>query len=477
MDDGAEGSSSGRDPKDIHGHSVEDVVKGYRVKEDGVLAYYLQEREIEHHYARNVEERRLMIDDLKTAKELQDAEDRLAEEQRIRDAELAKAVQQKLLQEEELKRRKAEERDRMMAAHVLDSDLRREKSQLEHDRRMSEKLVKEQMKHKSRRSASRERFDDHDDRRMSHGRNGNMDLRRRPREPHDSSRSSRDPQRSRGPPRSMNDEDIARRLQQEEEMKREGPPRKPPQPLSDAELARRLQQEEERGVKDDRKIVVEMQDEELAKYIQEQEREAEEQMFYKERMMMMKKKKNKNGWKSSSSSKRNPCKLHPYTAEEEEERLRYEQEQLRNYNQNNSRSSSHLASSSSSSKSRPDRPPQPNNQHHSHPVASQRSSSGRPSRPPPPSSSQSSKKLPPLLPENGPVSSLPKFYTEEDFDIVPTQDLGRMNLNSHMSSQRELPSHTRRHTINHEQHDHPNEDLNKFVASSRGKPRRSTAKR
>ena len=454
-------SQSPRDPKDILGHSVKEVVKDYRVKEDGVLAYYLQEREIEHHYARNVEERRLMIDDLKTAKELQDEEDQRAEEERIRDAQLAEAMQERIRRDEERKRKMAEERDRMMAAKVLDADLRKEKRQLDKDRRMSEKLAKQQIKHKSR---SRERYD-----------------REGVRSPgSDSSRSSRDPQRPRSP---LTDEEIARRLQEEEDRLQQrfrDDAKRSSQPLSDAEIARRLQEEEKRNAGDDRKVVIEMQDEELAKYIQEQEREAEEQHFYRERMKKKKKQKN--------SPKKNAAR--PYSEEEAryedqmmQERLRYEEEKYRMRNEhrsrdpqsssgrarNDPRSMDPHASVGGPARSRPDRPPQPNVQRSSsedfrHP----------PSRPPQPHSTNA-KKLPPLhkgspAPACGRASS-PQFYTEEDFDIVPTQELRRMN----MTSQRDLPN-TRRHAVHTEHHNHPNEDLNKLV-SPVSNPRRYTAKR
>ncbi|XP_026546144.1 coiled-coil domain-containing protein 50, partial [Notechis scutatus] len=55
---------------------VKEVCRDFAVREDHTLAHSLQEQEIEHHLATNVQRNRLVKHDLQMAKQLQEEEDR-----------------------------------------------------------------------------------------------------------------------------------------------------------------------------------------------------------------------------------------------------------------------------------------------------------------------------------------------------------------------------------------------------------------
>ncbi|XP_068098837.1 coiled-coil domain-containing protein 50-like isoform X2 [Hyperolius riggenbachi] len=89
---------------------VNEVCRDFAVLEDGALAHCLQEQEIEQHYASNVRKNKLVQKDIRIAKRLQDEEDQqskvfsLEQQKQIEelDSEYARAVQEEL-------RRKAQE--------------------------------------------------------------------------------------------------------------------------------------------------------------------------------------------------------------------------------------------------------------------------------------------------------------------------------------------------------------------------------
>nr|CAB3228593.1 coiled-coil domain-containing protein 50 [Phallusia mammillata] len=200
---------------------VNEAVVEYRVIEDGALAHYLQEREIEHHFENNVSERRRVMGDIKTAKELQDEEDRKAriltldEQEQLKemDEQLAEDVQKKLILEER-ERKEREAKDNEIAMMIRERDRRRELRQKRSDHELAQKLSELDMS------------------------------------PSDHSRM-----------REMSDEELAKRLQEEEKL--------------------RLRRTEARHK--NIKTVVEMQDEELARYIHERDMYEAEMMHRQQR--------------------------------------------------------------------------------------------------------------------------------------------------------------------------------------------------
>ncbi|XP_076807737.1 uncharacterized protein LOC143450878 isoform X2 [Clavelina lepadiformis] len=130
---------------------VNEVVKEYRVIEDGALAHYLQEREIEYHHACNVEQRRTVMGDIQTAKQLQDEEDKRArilttdEQEKLKglDGELAEVIQEEVVQQhlhEEDERKRRERRDQEMAKRILEREKRRNRRQQEQDHYLAERM-------------------------------------------------------------------------------------------------------------------------------------------------------------------------------------------------------------------------------------------------------------------------------------------------------------------------------------------------
>ncbi|XP_072281655.1 uncharacterized protein [Pyxicephalus adspersus] len=83
---------------------VNEVCRDFAVLEDGALAHCLQEQEIEQHYASNVRKNKLVQKDIRIAKKLQDEEDQqskvfsLEQQKQIEelDSEYARAVQEEL---------------------------------------------------------------------------------------------------------------------------------------------------------------------------------------------------------------------------------------------------------------------------------------------------------------------------------------------------------------------------------------------
>ncbi|XP_070801100.1 coiled-coil domain-containing protein 50 isoform X1 [Pituophis catenifer annectens] len=113
---------------------VKEVCRDFAVREDHTLAHSLQEQEIEHHLATNIQRNRLVKHDLQMAKQLQEEEDRKArarlQEQHKnleqQDCEIAQEIQVKLVIEAEEQRRQ-EEDDEDIARILQQKELQEEK--------------------------------------------------------------------------------------------------------------------------------------------------------------------------------------------------------------------------------------------------------------------------------------------------------------------------------------------------------------
>ncbi|XP_069466504.1 coiled-coil domain-containing protein 50-like isoform X5 [Ambystoma mexicanum] len=96
---------------------VQEVRRDFSVLEDGALAHCLQEQEIEQHYASNIQKNKLVQKDIRIAKKLQDEEDErnkirsLEKKRQIeeRDSEYARVIQEELRRKAEECRRREEE--------------------------------------------------------------------------------------------------------------------------------------------------------------------------------------------------------------------------------------------------------------------------------------------------------------------------------------------------------------------------------
>ncbi|KAM6063661.1 coiled-coil domain-containing protein 50 isoform 1-T1 [Theristicus caerulescens] len=118
---------------------VKEVCRDFAVLEDHTLAYNLQEQEIEHHLATNVQRNRLVQHDLQMAKQLQEEEDLKARAQiqkhrkdlERQDCEIAQEIQVKLVFEAE-QRRRQEEKDEDIARLLQQKELQEEKKRKKH---------------------------------------------------------------------------------------------------------------------------------------------------------------------------------------------------------------------------------------------------------------------------------------------------------------------------------------------------------
>ncbi|KAM3834924.1 coiled-coil domain-containing protein 50 isoform 2-T2 [Vipera latastei] len=117
---------------------VKEVCRDFAVREDHTLAHSLQEQEIEHHLATNIQRNRLVKHDLQMAKQLQEEEDRKArtrlQEQHKnleqQDCEIAQEIQVKLVIEAEQQRRQEEDDEdiaRILQRKELQEEKRRKK--------------------------------------------------------------------------------------------------------------------------------------------------------------------------------------------------------------------------------------------------------------------------------------------------------------------------------------------------------------
>ncbi|XP_075427160.1 coiled-coil domain-containing protein 50 isoform X2 [Ascaphus truei] len=113
---------------------VKEVCRDFAVLEDHTLAHNLQEQEIEHHLATNIQRNRLVKHDLKVAKQLQEEEDHRACTQvtqrhndlELLDCEIAQEIQEKLVIESE-RRRRQEENDEDIARILQEKEEKRRK--------------------------------------------------------------------------------------------------------------------------------------------------------------------------------------------------------------------------------------------------------------------------------------------------------------------------------------------------------------
>ncbi|XP_034638615.1 coiled-coil domain-containing protein 50 isoform X1 [Trachemys scripta elegans] len=118
---------------------VKEVCRDFAVLEDHTLAHSLQEQEIEHHLATNVQRNRLVQHDLQVAKQLQEEEDLKARAQiqkrykdiERQDCEIAQEIQVKLVIEAE-QRRRQEEKDEDIARILQQKELQEEKKSKKH---------------------------------------------------------------------------------------------------------------------------------------------------------------------------------------------------------------------------------------------------------------------------------------------------------------------------------------------------------
>ncbi|XP_067850950.1 coiled-coil domain-containing protein 50 isoform X2 [Heptranchias perlo] len=118
--------------------AVNAVCREFAVREDHSLAHNLQEQEIEHHLASNVQRNRLVQNDLQVAKKLQEEENKKAQvrlqkhqrEMERRDNQMAQVIQDELVLENE-KRRRQEEKDEAIARKLQEKEekLRRKHQQ------------------------------------------------------------------------------------------------------------------------------------------------------------------------------------------------------------------------------------------------------------------------------------------------------------------------------------------------------------
>ncbi|KAM4887756.1 coiled-coil domain-containing protein 50-like isoform 2-T2 [Thomomys bottae] len=117
---------------------VKEVCRDFAVLEDHTLAHSLQEQEIEHHLASNIQRSRLVQHDLQVAKQLQE-EDLKAQAQlqkrykdlEQQDCEIAQEIQEKLTIEAE-RRRIQEKKDEDIARLLQEKELQEEKKRKKH---------------------------------------------------------------------------------------------------------------------------------------------------------------------------------------------------------------------------------------------------------------------------------------------------------------------------------------------------------
>nr|XP_033814581.1 coiled-coil domain-containing protein 50 isoform X3 [Geotrypetes seraphini] len=142
---------------------VKEVCRDFAVLEDHTLAYNLQEQEIEHHLASNIQRTRLVQHDLLVAKKLQEEED-LKSRARIQkhykdlehqDSEIAQEIQEKLVIEAE-KRLRQEEKDEDIARKLQDKEIKERKRQTkQHTERLGHELFEDGYYQETRGTGSR----------------------------------------------------------------------------------------------------------------------------------------------------------------------------------------------------------------------------------------------------------------------------------------------------------------------------------
>ncbi|NXW59308.1 CCD50 protein, partial [Eurystomus gularis] len=195
------------------------VCRDFAILEDHTLAHNLQEQEIEHHLATNVQRNRLVQHDLQVAKQLQEEEDLKARAQKHRkdlerqDCEIAQEIQVKLVFEAE-QRRRQEEKDEDIARLLQ---------------------LQEEKKHKKHYPESQGHAVYED---SYYAENGGTRLRGMQQAMYDTPRREQE----------LSDAEIARKLQEEELLANEAD-QKAAQVAQDEEIARLLMDEEKKAFK------------------------------------------------------------------------------------------------------------------------------------------------------------------------------------------------------------------------------------
>uniref|UniRef100_A0A674GD82 Coiled-coil domain containing 50 n=1 Tax=Taeniopygia guttata TaxID=59729 RepID=A0A674GD82_TAEGU len=203
---------------------VKEVCRDFAILEDHTLAHNLQEQEIEHHLATNVQRNRLVQHDLQMAKQLQEEEDKKARAQiqkhqkdlERQDCEIAQEIQVKLAFEAE-ERRRQEEKDEDIARLLQQKELQEEK--------MRKKHYPESQGH----TCYEESY---------YAENGGTNLRGRKQAMYDGPRMEQE----------LSDAEIARKLQEEELLANEAD-QKAAQVAQDEEIARLLMAEEKKALR------------------------------------------------------------------------------------------------------------------------------------------------------------------------------------------------------------------------------------
>ncbi|XP_065530314.1 coiled-coil domain-containing protein 50 isoform X2 [Lathamus discolor] len=203
---------------------VKEVCRDFAILEDHTLAHNLQEQEIEHHLATNVQRNRLVQHDLQVAKQLQKEEDLKARAQiqkhqkdlERQDCEIAQEIQVKLVFEAE-QRRRQEEKDEDIARLLQQKELQEEKKRKKH--------YTESQEHTG--------YED-----SYYAENGGSKLRGTKQAMYDTPRREQE----------LSDAEIARKLQEEELLADEAD-QKAAQVAQDEEIARLLMAEEKKAFK------------------------------------------------------------------------------------------------------------------------------------------------------------------------------------------------------------------------------------
>ncbi|XP_056615837.1 coiled-coil domain-containing protein 50 isoform X7 [Triplophysa dalaica] len=206
---------------------VKEVCRDFAVLEDHCLAHNLQEQEIESHLASNVHKSRLVQQDLRVAKLLQEEEDQRAKavsKRQLRhieriDNEMAQEIQEQLVWQAE-QQRKQEEKDEAIARKLQEREMKEErKRHKQQDSNFEEEYYEDQGRRVRGEYGMRE---------ATHGL-AHLDLQ----------------------DQELKDLEVARMLQ-EEEIKASQIDKRDAQVSLDEELARRLMEEEKREYKKSR---------------------------------------------------------------------------------------------------------------------------------------------------------------------------------------------------------------------------------
>uniref|UniRef100_A0A8C3CJF1 Coiled-coil domain containing 50 n=1 Tax=Cairina moschata TaxID=8855 RepID=A0A8C3CJF1_CAIMO len=240
---------------------VKEVCRDFAVLEDHTLAHNLQEQEIEHHLATNIQRNRLVQHDLQVARQLQEEEDLKARAQiqkrqkdlERQDSEIAQEIQVKLVFEAE-QRRRQEEKDEDIARLLQQKELQEEKKRKKH--------YPESQGHKM--------YED-----SYYSENGGTKL------------------------RGMRQATYDKPLREQE--------------LSDAEIARKLQEEELLANQADQKAAQVAQDEEIARLLMAEEKKAFKKGKEREKSSFEKKRHDQDWKHDASESPRSRSKEGPET--------------------------------------------------------------------------------------------------------------------------------------------------------------------